>query len=86
MNRVLKYRGKTIKEMTLNELEEQYKINKLRFIYRTIFFGLIAISMIFYEPISSFIPVTLAIITDYWLIENNKLIKQEIVNSSQFIA
>ena len=86
MNRVLKYRGKTIKEMTLNELEEQYKMNQLRFIYRTIFFGLIAISMIFYEPISCIIPIALAIITDYWLIENNKLIKQEIVNSSQFIA
>ena len=54
--------------MTLNELEKQYKMNKLRFVYRTIFFLLIAISIIVYEPIVSIIPIELASITGYWLI------------------
>lgn len=80
MNRILKYRGKNIKEMTLNELENQYKMNKLRFIYRTIFFVLISISIIIYEPLASIIPIALAGVTGYWSIENNNVIKKEIEN------
>lgn len=78
MNRNLSYRGKNIKEMSLTELENQYNINKSRFIYRSIFFILIAISTIIYEPIVSFVPVVFAIMTGYWLIQNNNEIKKEI--------
>ena len=80
MKRNLTYKGKTIKEMTINELEKQYKMNKLRIIYRTIFLVLIIISVISYKPFTSIIPASLLIITNYWLIENNKLIKREIEN------
>ena len=80
MKRDLRYKGKPIKEMTLNELENQYKINKLRITYRTIFLVLIIILVISYEPFISIIPALLLIITNYWLIENNKLIKREIEN------
>jgi len=38
--------------MTLSELENQYKMNKIRLIYRTIFFIIIALAVMFYEPIS----------------------------------
>ena len=51
MNRIIEYNGKNIKEMTLNELENQYKMNKIRLIYRTIFFIIIALAVMFYEPI-----------------------------------
>ena len=78
MNRILKYNGKTIKEMTLYELESQYKTNKLRLIYRTLFLTLMAISIIVYQPLASIIPVALASITDYWLIQNNTVIREEI--------
>ena len=78
MNRVLAYRGKTIKEMTLNELTNQYKMNKLRFAYRTIFFILASISILVYDPIISIIPIFMAILTGYWIIENNNIIKKEL--------
>ena len=78
MNRIIKYNGKTIKEMTLSELENQYKKNKIRLIYRTIFFIIIALAVMFYEPISFILPIGLAIITGYWLVENNNAIKNEI--------
>ena len=78
MNRIIKYNGKTIKEMTLSELENQYKMNKIRLIYRTIFFIIIALAVMFYEPISFILPIGLAIITGYWLVKNNNAIKNEI--------
>ena len=78
MNRIIKYNGKTIKEMTLSELENQYKMNKIRLIYRTIFFIIIALVVMFYEPISFILPIGLAIITGYWLVENNNAIRKEI--------
>ena len=80
MNRNISYQGKTIYEMTINELRKQYKLNKIRFIYRTIFFILIAISITLYEPIATIIPMSFAIITGYWLIENNNAIRKEIEN------
>lgn len=77
MRRILKYKGKTIEEMTIYELKNQYSINKTRFVYRTVFFILIAISIMLYQPIVIIIPIVLAIITGYWLIENNNEIKKE---------
>lgn len=78
MSRIIKYNGKTIKEMKLSELENQYKMNKIRLFYRTIFFIIIALVVMFYEPILSILPIGLAIITGYWLVENNNAIKNEI--------
>ena len=78
MKRVLMYKGKTIQEMTLNELENQFKMNKLRMIYRTFFFVLIAISVLFYDILACILPILLAVITGYWLIENNNEIINEI--------
>ena len=78
MNRVIKYRGKTIKEMTLQELENQYKFNKTRLLYRTLFFIIVALGIIVYEPIAMIIPISFAIITGYWLMQNNQAIKEEI--------
>lgn len=80
MKRVLSYKGKTIKEMSIDELKNQYKMNKIRFAYRSIFFILVAISAIFVKPIVSIIPIIFLVITDLWLIENNSEIKKEIEN------
>lgn len=78
MRRELNYRGKNIKEMTISELKNQFTMNKTRLIYRTIFFILIALSIMVYEPIAVIIPFGFAMITGYWLIENNKEILKEI--------
>lgn len=78
MNRVIKYRGKTIKEMSVNELNSQYKFNKIRLLYRSIFFIIVALGMIVYEPVAMIIPISFAVITGYWLMQNNQFIKREI--------
>ena len=80
MNRKLYYRGKTLKEMTVNELNKQYKMNQIRFVYRSVFFICITILIAISEPIVSSIPVIIAVITGYWLIQNNRNIKNEIEN------
>ena len=77
MKRNLVYNGKNIREMNLYELNNQYKMNKMRFIYRNIFFILISLSIAAYDPIVSIIPIIFAIVTDYWLIQNNNKIKKE---------
>lgn len=78
MSRIIKYNGNTIKEMTVSELENQYKKNKTRLLYRTIFFIIIALAVMFYELILFMLPIGLDIITGYWLVENNNTIKNEI--------
>ena len=78
MKRNLVYNGKNIKEMNLFELKNQYRMNKTRFIYRNVFFILIALSITVYEPIAAIIPIIFAIVTNYWLIQNNAEIKREI--------
>lgn len=78
MNRIIKYSGKTIEEMTLSELENQCKMNKIRLIYRTIFFIIVALAIMSYGPILFILVIGLAIITGYWLVENNNTIKKEI--------
>lgn len=78
MNRILKYRGKTIYEMNKFELESQFKFNKTRLLYRSIFFVLIAITIMIQSPIISIIPISFAIITGFWIMQNNNIIKEEI--------
>ena len=77
MKRILMYKGKTINEMSKVELDEQYKMNKIRLIYRSIFLILVAISAVMIEPLIAIMPVALLIITGYWLIQNNNEIKKE---------
>ena len=78
MSRILKYRGKTIYEMNKFELESQFKFNKTRLLYRSIFFILIAIAIMIQSPILSIIPISFTLITGYWLLQNNNIIKEEI--------
>ena len=78
MNRVLKYRGKTLDEMNLFELEKQFKFNKIRLIYRSLFFVISALIIMITSPTTAIIPISFALITGFWLIQNNNIIKEEI--------
>ena len=53
MNNELKYNGKTLDEMTDNELSKQYELNKQRIIGNGAFLGVISgISLIYCPPFS----------------------------------
>ena len=78
MNRILKYRGKTLDEMNVWELENQLKFNKIRMIYRSLFFAISALAIMITSPAVAIIPISFALITGYWLLQNNNAIKEEI--------
>ena len=78
MNRKLSYNGKELYQMTINELERQLKTNQIRIIVRSIFLLLVTFVAGFIMPILTIFPIVVLIITDYWLLQNNYEIKQEI--------
>lgn len=78
MNRKLSYNGKELYQMTLSELEVQLKTNQMRLIARSIFLILVTLVAGFAMPILVIIPLAILIITDYWLLQNNKEIQREI--------
>lgn len=80
MKRKLIYNGKYLSEMTKEELKAQLKINQTRIKYRNIFFLLVALACGLSNPILSMIPIFIIIITNYWLLENNVAIQEELKN------
>lgn len=78
MNRKLSYNGKELYQMTINELERQLKTNQIRIIVRSIFLLLVTFVAGFIMPILTIFPILVLVITDYWLLQNNYAIKQEI--------
>lgn len=78
MNRKLYYNGKELYQMTINELERQLKTNQIRIIVRSIFLLLVTFVAGFIMPILTIFPILVLVITDYWLLQNNYEIKQEI--------
>lgn len=78
MNRKLSYNGKELYQMTINELERQLKTNQIRIIVRSIFLLLVTFVAGFIMPILTIFPILVLVITDYWLLQNNYEIKQEI--------
>lgn len=78
MNRKLSYNGKELYQMTINELERQLKTNQSRIIVRSIFLLLVTLVAGFIMPILTIFPILVLVITDYWLLQNNYEIKQEI--------
>ena len=78
MNRKLSYNGIELYQMTISQLEEQLKVNQKRIIVRSLFLLLVILAAGFTMPILVIFPIAVLVITDYWILQNNKEIKREI--------
>ena len=78
MNRKLSYNGIELYQMTISQLEEQLKVNQKRIIVRSLFLLLVTLAACFTMPILVIFPIVVLIITDYWILQNNKEIRREI--------
>mgnify|MGYP005757633801 FL=1 len=78
MNRKLSYNGKELYQMTISELEEQLKTNQKRILIRSLFLLLVTLAAGFTMPILVIFPIAVLVITDYWILQNNKEIRREI--------
>ncbi len=78
MNTKLSYNGKELYQMTISELEAQLKANKIRMLVRSIFLLLVTLAAGLAMSILVIVPIAILVITDYWLLQNNKEIQKEI--------
>ena len=78
MNRKLSYNGKELWQMSLSELEAQVKTNKSRILLSSMFLLLVTLVAGGSMPILVIFPIAILLITDYWLLQNNKAIQDEI--------
>ena len=78
MNGKLSYNGKTHEQMTTEELKHQLRLNRTRLKLRTIFFVAISILMFFVVPFLVEVPIAIGVVTDFWLLQNNKAIQYEL--------
>ena len=78
MNRKLSYNGIELYQMTISQLEEQLKVNEKSIIVRSLLLLLVTLAGGFTMPILVIFPIVVLIITDYWILQNNKEIRREI--------
>ena len=78
MNKKLSYNGKTLNQMTIEELKQQILLNRTRMKLRTIFWILISIITFFVVPCLVEVPIVIGVVTDFWLLQNNKAIRYEL--------
>lgn len=77
MNNELKYHGKTLNEMSDNELNYQYVLNRQRIIGNSAFLAIVSGDSLFYCPPVAVVPIGIGTFRAYWINKNNKLIEQE---------
>ena len=78
MNRKLSYNGKTLEEMTTEELKRQCRVNRTRLKIRLIFWIAILVLTFFILPFALPIIGAIATVTTFWLLQNNKAIQYEL--------
>lgn len=78
MNRKLSHDGKTLDEMTTNELKAQCRTNRNRLKRRILFFVVITVLTFFVVPFAAPIPCAIGAVTTFWLLQNNKAIQLEL--------
>ena len=78
MNRKLSYNGKTLDQMTTEELKRQCRVNKTRLKIRLIFWIAILVLTFFVLPFALPIIGAIAAVTTFWLLQNNKAIQYEL--------
>lgn len=77
MNNELKYHGKTLNEMSDNELNQQYVLNRQRIIGNSAFLAIVSGTSLLYFPPIVVLPIGIGTFRVYWINKNNKLIEQE---------
>lgn len=78
MNRKLSYNGKTLEQMTTEELKNQCRVNRTRLKGRITFFIVILVLSFFIIPFALPIIGAVAAVTTFWLLQNNKAIQIEL--------
>jgi len=78
MNRKLSYNGKTLEQMTTEELKHQCRVNRARLKVRITFFIAILILSFFVCPFVLPIIGAIAAVTSFWILQNNKAIQIEL--------
>lgn len=78
MNRKVSYDGKTLEQMTTDELKHQCRVNRSRLKVRIIFFMAILVLSFFILPFVLPIIGAIASVTTFWLLQNNKAIQMEL--------
>ena len=78
MNRRLSYNGKELYQMSKEALQAQLKINQLRLKIRMILLLIVALISAFINPFLPIVPIGIALIIRYWLLQNNNAIKEEL--------
>lgn len=78
MSEQLSYNGKSIEEMTKQELQEQYETNKKRSGVRAGAFGAFSLLTFAVVPALGIVPLGIGVITAHWLRQDNEAIKEEI--------
>ena len=78
MNRKLSYNGKTLDQMTTEELKSQIRINRSRLKGRFAFFIVITVLTFFVVPFVAPIPGVIGAVTIFWLLQNNKAMQYEL--------
>ena len=78
MNRKLSYNGKTLDQMTTEELKRQCRVNRTRLKIRLIFWIAILVLTFFVLPFALPIIGAIAAVTTFWLLQNNKEIQLEL--------
>lgn len=78
MNRKVSYDGKTLEQMTKEELKHQCRVNRTRLKVRFTFFMAILVLSFFVCPFALPIIGAIAAVTTFWLLQNNKAIQIEL--------
>ena len=78
MNMKLSYNGKTLDQMTTEELKRQCRVNRTRLKIRLIFWVAILLLTFFTVPFVLPVVGAIAAITTFWLLQKNKAIQYEL--------
>ena len=78
MNMKLSYNGKTLDQMTTEELKRQCRVNRTRLKIRLIFWVAILVLTFFTVPFVLPVVGAIAAVTTFWLLQNNKAIQYEL--------
>ena len=82
MDRVLKYQGLNLHQMSSIALREQWKINWKRMYLRGIVGGALGGMALFVQPVIALIPLGISAVTCFWLWQNNGAIRAELAARS----
>ncbi len=78
MNRNLSYNGKSVSEMTAEELRQQLAINKKRMTGNKLVMVVVAGVSLLPCPPAAILAIVIGILRRNWLLENNAVLQEEL--------